>query len=79
MFDSVQSATARDYTRTVAWLAIALLFIPAVFLGVRPGYVSLSLALLCGAICLAMAWISWKKSRMAIPSITPPQAAAKKG
>jgi len=78
MFDSVQKTTGREYTTTVAWLAIAVIFIPATFLAVRPGYVSLSLALICSAICLTMAWISWKKSRLTIPSIAPQQKAVMK-
>jgi len=77
VFDSVQRATGREYTRTVAWLAIALIFIPAAFLAVRPGYISLSLAFVGMAISVAMAWVSWKKSRLTISSIAPQKAAAK--
>ena len=77
MFDSVQKTTGREYTRTIAWLAIALIFIPAAFLAVRPGYVSLSLAFLCSATCVTMAWISWRKSRLTISSIAPPKAVTK--
>jgi len=77
MFDSVQSTTGREYTRTVAWLAIALIFIPATFFAVRPGYVSLSLAFMCSAVCVTMAWISWKKSRLTVPSIVTQKAATK--
>lgn len=69
MLDSIQRPTGRDYTRTVAWLAMALVFIPAAFLAVRPGAISLSLAFVCGAVCVTMAWMSWKKSQRTIPSI----------
>lgn len=77
MFDSVQKSSGRDYTRTGAWLAVAVVFVPAAFLAVRPGYISLSLAFVCFAICLAMAWMSWKKSRLTTPSIAPREAASK--
>lgn len=77
MFDSAQTSTGCDYTRTAAWLAVALVFIPAVFLAVRPRYGSLSLAFLCAVICLTMAWNSWKKSRLTIPSIAPPKSVSK--
>ncbi len=77
MFDSAQRATGREYTKTVTWLAIALIFIPAAFLAVRPGYISFSLAFVCIPICLAMAWISWKKSLLTISSIAPQKAVAK--
>jgi undecaprenyl pyrophosphate phosphatase UppP len=77
VFDSVQRTTGREYTRTVAWLAIAIIFIPAVFLGVRPHYISLSVAFVCIAICVTMAWISWKKSRLTMPSIAPRKAVSK--
>ena len=77
MFESVQRTTGREYTRTVAWLAAALIFIPAAFLAVRPGYISLSLAFFCSVSCVTIAWISWKRSRLTIPSIAPQNAASK--
>lgn len=77
MFDSAQNTLGHDYTRPVAWLAFGLIFIPGALLAVRPGHALLSLAFLCSAICLTMAWISWKKSRVAISSTTPSKAAAK--
>jgi uncharacterized membrane protein YfcA len=77
VFESAQRTSGYDYTKTVAWLAIAIIFVPAVFLAVRPHYVSLSLAFMCIAISVTMAWVSWKKSRLTIPSIAPQQAVAR--
>jgi len=77
VFDSAQRTSGYDYTKAVTWVAIALVFIPTVFLGVRPHYFSLSVAFMCITICVTMAWISWKKSRLTIPSIVPQNGAAK--
>jgi hypothetical protein len=77
VFASAQKTSGYDYTKTVAWLAIALVLIPATLLGFRPHYISLPVAIVCMAICVTMAWISWKKSRLTIPSIAPQKAAAK--
>ncbi len=77
MFDSAQGTSGYDYTKTVAWLAIAFVLIPASFLGFRPHYISLPVAFVFLAICVTMAFISWKKSRLTIPSIAPQKAAAK--
>jgi hypothetical protein len=69
--NSQQKFTGREYTTTVAWLAVAVLFIPATVFAVRPGYIALSVALVCSMVCLAMAWVTWKRSsRLTIPSIT---------
>lgn len=75
MFDSVQRIMGCDYSRTVAWLLIAIVFIPAVVLSIRPGYVSLSLALMFSAISVIMDCGSWRKSRLTIPTIAPQKAA----
>lgn len=70
MFDAQMKFTGREYTTTFAWLAMAGIFIPAVALVVRPGYLGLSLAGVGILACVALAWISWKKSsRLTIPSI----------
>ena len=62
--------TGREYTTTFAWLAMAGVFIPAVALVVRPGYLGLSFAGIAILACVALAWITWKKSsRLTIPSI----------
>jgi hypothetical protein len=71
MFDSQQKSTGTGYTTSVALLAVALIFSPAVLIASRPfGYVSLSVAIACSTVCLALAWINWKKSsQLSIPSI----------
>jgi hypothetical protein len=62
MFASQQSMGA-GYTTTVALLTVAFIFIPAVLVVSRPfGYISLSLAIACSALCVTLAWINWKKS-----------------
>ena len=70
MFDAQMKFTGREYTTTFAWLAMAGIFIPAVTLVVRPGSAGLSIAGIGMLACVALAWISWKKSsRLTIPSI----------
>ena len=79
MFDPQQKSTGTGYTTTVALLAVAFIFSPAVLMISRPiGYVSLSLAIACSAICLALAWANWKKSsQLSIPSIETHEEKAK--
>lgn len=63
MFNAHLKSTGREYTTTVALLVIALIFIPALVLVSRPsGYLLLSLAISCSAICVALAWVSWERS-----------------
>jgi hypothetical protein len=71
MFASGQKATGTEYTTTVAFLVVAFLFSPAILLFFRPlGYLSVSLAVGCSALCVALAWVNWKKaSQLTIPSI----------
>jgi hypothetical protein len=71
MFDSHQKSTGTGYTGTVALLTVAFVFIPGGLLLSRPhGYVSLLLAIACSALCVALAWVNWKKSsQLSIPSI----------
>jgi hypothetical protein len=71
MFDSDQKSTGTGYTTTVALFIMGFIFCPAVLIVSRPvGYVSLSLAIACSALCLTLAWVNWKKSsRLTIPSI----------
>ena len=69
MFDSDQKSTGTGYTTTVALLIMAFIFCPAVLVVSRPvGYVSLSLAIACSALCVILAWVNWKKSsRLSVP------------
>jgi hypothetical protein len=79
MFDTQQKATGTGYTTTVALLVVAFIFSPAalIFYG-HYGYVSVSLAIVCSVICIAFAWVNWKKSsQLSIPSIAIPEARAK--
>jgi hypothetical protein len=71
MFASGQKSTGTEYTTTVAFLVVAFIFSPAILLFFRPmGYLSVSLAVACSAICVVMAWVNWKKSsQLSIPSI----------
>jgi hypothetical protein len=59
---SQQNSSGSGYTTTVALLAVAFIFSPAALVASRPiGYVSASLAIACSGLCLALAWIKWKK------------------
>ena len=63
MFDPWQKPIGTTYTTTAALLAVAFLFSPSVLLITPPvGYVSLSLAITCSALCVTLAWIHWMKS-----------------
>jgi hypothetical protein len=79
MFDSQQKSTGTQYTLTIAFLLVAFVFNPAVLLLSRPlGYVSVSLTIACSALCVALAWVNWKKySRLTIPSIEAPHVRPK--
>jgi heme O synthase-like polyprenyltransferase len=79
MFDVQQKPTGTAYTTSVAFLVVAFIFIPAILLVSRPlGYVSVVLAAVCGAVCVALAWVNWRKSsQISITSIADRKAAAK--
>ena len=79
MFDARQKRTETAYIATVTFLVIAFLFIPALMLVSRPlGYVSISLAIACGGVCVGLAWVNWKKSsQISIASLATRKAAAK--
>ncbi len=71
MSDPSQKLTGTGYTTTVALLAVAFIFSPAMLVVSRPfGYLSLALAIGCSALCVTLAWVRWKKaSQLSIPSI----------
>ena len=79
MFDSHQKSTGTQYTTSVASLMVAFAFSPAVLILSHPvGYVSVSLAVACSALCVTFAWFDWKfYSRLTIPSIEAPEAGSK--
>ena len=79
MFDSQQKSTGTRYSMTVALLVGALIFSPAALIVAgSSGYVGGSLALACSALCVALAWINWKRrSELTIPSIATQYSRAK--
>jgi len=79
MFDTQQKSTGTAYSTTVTFLVVAFIFIPAalMFSG-HFGYVSVSLAIGCSALCVALAWLNWKRSsQLSIPSIASQGVRAK--
>ena len=79
MFATQQKSTGTGYTTTVAFLIVAFIFSPAalMFSG-HFGYIAVSLAITCSALCVALAWVTWKKSsQLSIPSIASQDARAK--
>lgn len=78
MFDPCRKPTGTAYTPTVALLLLAFIFSPAVLFASRPfGYLSIFLALTCSALCVSLAWFSWKKSQPFISSIAVQDARGK--
>lgn len=79
MFDAQQKATGTGYTTTATFLVVAFVFSPAVLVLSRPvGYVSVALAIVCSALCVALAWLNWRKSsQLSIPSIASQGANSK--
>ena len=72
MFAS-QKSTGSGYTMTVAYLAVALIFSPAILILSRPvGYIAISLAIACSAVCVALAWVNWRRSSQRALLSTPP-------
>jgi len=78
MFEAGKS-TGTPYTITIALLAVALIFVPAVLIVSRSyGYVSLSLGIAASLCSVALAGILWKKSsQLSIPSIAIPRGKSK--
>ena len=72
-------STGTRYTTTVAFLAVGLIFIPTILMVSRPfGYLIISLALACSALCVTAAWVLWKKSsRLYVHSIATQVGRAK--
>jgi hypothetical protein len=71
MLESYQKPTGTGYTTTVALLAMAFLFSPALLFISRPfGYGAVSLAIACSTMCAGWAFVNWKKSsQLTMPSI----------
>jgi flagellar biosynthesis protein FliP len=79
MFDSSQKSTGTGYTTTVAFLIVAVIFIPAALMFFDNfGRIAVVLAAVCSVLCLGMAWRSWKtSSQLSIPSIEAQEAPSK--
>ena len=77
MFATQQKSTGTGYTTTVAFLVVAFVFSPAALLfSGHFGYISVSLAIVCSVICVALAWFTWKKSsQLTMPSIATKRVA----
>jgi len=79
MLKAHQKNTGTSYTITVALLAVAFIFIPAVLVVSRPfGNLFLCFAVGGSALCVILAWRLWKKwSHLSMPSIANQQGPAK--
>ena len=79
MFEPYSKSTGTQYTQTVALLVLAFVFSPAtLLLSGQTGYLPISVAVACSAVCITLAWVSWTKySRLTIPSIQTPRVKAK--
>ena len=79
MFDIQQKSTGTAYTTTAAFLIVAFIFSPAALLfSGRFGYVPVSLAIASSVLCVALAWVTWKKSsQRSMPSIEVQEERAK--
>jgi hypothetical protein len=76
---SYQKPTGTRYTTIAALLIVAFFFSPAVLVLSRPlGFVSVLLAGVASALCVAFAWLHWKRhSQLTIPSLETPYAGSK--
>lgn len=76
MLDPHQKLTGTRYTTTAALAIAAAVFSPVVLVLSRPfGQASISLAIGFSVVCLALAWLLWRKnSRLTIPSIETPSS-----
>ena len=76
MFDSSLRPAGSEHTVTVALLAAAFIFIPALVAVSQP--LSYSPAIGASALCVVVAWSHWKRSRrVSIPAIATKGKAAK--
>ncbi|MBI4903412.1 MAG: hypothetical protein HY820_07250 [Acidobacteria bacterium] len=75
MFANETKSTGTQYTLTVALLALAFVFSPAVLLlSGRTGYLPISVAVASSALCVILAYVNWtRNSRLTIPTIQTPE------
>lgn len=71
MFETNQKSTGTGYTTTVAFLIVAVVFIPAALMFIDNfGRVAVAIAAICSVLCLGLAWRSWQKSsQLSIPTM----------
>ncbi len=63
MFDSCRKSAGFTFSATVAWLALAFGFSPALLaVSLVWGHGLLLPAITCSALCVALAWVDWTKS-----------------
>ena len=63
MFESSHKTVDSGSTLTVFLIAVACIFVPSGVIFFSPvGDLLLALAAACSALCLAAAWINWKRS-----------------
>lgn len=66
-----QKTTGTDFTHTIAWLTLALIFIPAATLVSQPALETSKLAALAwSSACIGLSVIAWHRySKLTIPSL----------
>jgi hypothetical protein len=71
VFDSHLKSTGRDYSLTIALLAVGALLVPAsMFANRAAGSGALTIAAAGSLVCLVLAWVNWKRnSQLTIPTI----------
>ena len=79
MSDNRQKYAGTRYTTTAALLIVAFVFSPAfAILSGSSGAVVRSLAPFCSVLCIALAWLNWKRySELTILSIATPNPRSK--
>jgi hypothetical protein len=75
VFDSSLHSAGREHTATVALLAVAFIFIPALVAVSQP--LSYAPALSASALCVTVAWFHWKRSRKVSTTIATERESSK--
>jgi hypothetical protein len=79
MLNAQQKPIGTGYTSTFAFFVFAVLFVPAILFVSHPlGYLAISLATVCAALSVGLAWVDWKRSsRVPIASVATRKAASR--
>lgn len=79
MLEPNQKTTGTQYTGTAALLIAGFVFSPsALILSHRLDYLSVSIAAAVTLLCVALAWINWRKnSQLTMPSLETPTVRSK--